>query len=471
MQDSKPALSSKPRLGSKLDLQKRAFLIIVCLGFALFLLHIYTAFLQPDYSFVDDYTYVGAALRIVLGRQCTLVAENPCNYEHPPLAKLIMALGFLIFGKAQTIGPLVGVGINQLGGRFFQILMNFLASPILFLVVKRISGNWKMAFLAALFLMLDPLYYSLSLTGELDTFMVFFALASLLPLANVSNIGKWKAAVLSGVLLGLSTLSKESTVFILLAVLSYLLLINPGSWKTRVWSCILVVATAAGVFVAGLQLFDILFTTFPSFIVQLDLILHFQIGFGSQQLQPLTGPICNLYNGLCPTNRSLVPHFLYSGLPFWPVFATKCSTCWTATNPLDWLTYLPPVIAPTDIVIAPNYLLVWLSFIWVPLSIYSMNRLRKTGEGRVLLLALLIYVWNLASNLWIFVDLGRAVFEWYFLPAVPALAIGAAYILTRSKMPGWIRYTIISALIIISLLLSPYVIHQFYPQPQVCTTC
>jgi len=471
MQEQDPKLSFYSKLGSKVDLKKNALLIVCLLGLALFLVHIYLAFLQPNYSFVDDNTYVSAAVRMLLGRQCSPIAENACNYEHPPLAKILLALGFAIFGRTQVVGALVGVGINQLGGRFFQILMNFLAAPILYLIVNKISGNWKMAFIASVILVLDPLYFTLSLTTELDNAMLFFGLAALLPLAYITDIGREKGLLVSGIFVGLSILSKENGVFILLAVLSYVLFVGMEKWKRKVWSCFLICIAAAGVFILGIQLFDSLFTTFPSFISQLHLIIHFQAEFGSQQLQPLTGPVCNLYNGLCPTDRSLVPHITYSGIPALPVFATQCSPCWTSTNPLDWLTYFPPVIVPTDLVLAPNYVLVWLCFVWVPVATRSFKSLRMSREGRILLMALFIFVWNMVSNLWIFAGLGRAVFEWYFLPAVPALAIGAAYLVTRPHTPKWLAYFTIAALVVVALLLSPLTFHQIFPQPQVCNNC
>ena len=169
--------------------EKNAIVLVTLFALAIFLLHVYTAFVQSDYSFVDDITYVNSAIRIVLGKQCAPLPDNICNYEHPPLAKLLMALGFEIFGRTQVIGKLVGLGFNQLGGRFFQIAMNSLSAPVLYLIVKKISGNYKMALLASVFLLIDPLYYTLSSTASLDNAMVFFAILALLPLAYVHELG------------------------------------------------------------------------------------------------------------------------------------------------------------------------------------------------------------------------------------------------------------------------------------------
>jgi len=45
-----------------LDFKKYALPAVTLVAFVLLILHIYVAFLQANYSFVDDVTYVGAAL-------------------------------------------------------------------------------------------------------------------------------------------------------------------------------------------------------------------------------------------------------------------------------------------------------------------------------------------------------------------------------------------------------------------------
>src|SRR5208283_3283626 len=143
-------------------------------------LHIYFAFLQPFYSFVDDLTYISAAFRMIEHFQCPPVAGNVCNYEHPPLSKLLMALGFEIFGKYSTVGSAAGTTANQFGGRFFQMLMGSFSAPVVYLIVSKVTGNWKTSFLAAVFMLVDPLYFTLASTAILDDAMAFFALLAIL---------------------------------------------------------------------------------------------------------------------------------------------------------------------------------------------------------------------------------------------------------------------------------------------------
>ena len=454
------------------DLKERALLLLTSLTVVFLVVRMIVASNEPSYSFVDDLTYVSSAIHLVLGEQCAAKAGNPCNYEHPPLAKLLMAAGFEIFGRTQTFGANVGVGINQLGGRIFQIIMASFMAPITYLVVNRMSGNWKMAFLSGLFVLVDPLLFSLSLTAGLDVAMVFFGELALLPYAYGSKFGALNSFYLTGFALGLSLLSKEAAIPIILAVLSYNLLFGSGNPRERIRSSAQILLGTAAVFIVGLQIFDSAFTPFPTFLNQIEAMVSFHLGAGSAQIAFLTkGANCTLYTGLCPTNRSLVPHFLYSGLPLSLVQNTACTSCWAGTNPLDWLTYVPPVAFPTSLLLVVNYPLVWMAFGWVPLGVLKSVRGKIDSDARPLMLAALIFLWNLASNILIFSALDRAVFEWYILPAVPAFAIGGAYLLTRPRTPKWLLYVGTGVVVVVGLLLSPIVYHLLYPQPQYCSSC
>jgi dolichyl-phosphate-mannose-protein mannosyltransferase len=455
-----------------IDLGKRAFPIVLVLSAILFAAHMFIASIQVNYAYVDEITYLDAAVHILDRTTCTLVAGSGCNYEHPPLTKMFEALGFAIFGRAATFGSIAGVGANQFGGRIFQMIMESLSAPLLYIIVNRMSGNWKMAFVAALFILVDPLYFTLSSTAILDTPMVFFGILSLLPLAYGLGLGKINAYFLTGGVLGLSLLSKESAFFIIGAVLCYVFLVGEGGWKGGLLSCLEIAVAAAAVFCVGLEIYVAVFTTFPSFVSEILLMLSFHTSAGIGQVSYLTqASNCTLYAGLCPDNRLLVPHFLYSGLPLGLIQADSCFACWSATNPLDWLTYFPPVVLSQAMVTAPNYPLVWLAFAWVPLGAWRFRALRVAREGRVLLLAGSIFVWNVASNLAIFSVFGRAVFEWYFLPAVPALAMGGAYLVTRPGIPRWAMFGMIAAVLIVGILLSPVVYNVLYPAPQACDWC
>lgn len=437
-------------------MRSNPLLVISLLSIAALVGHLAFALAQSTYSFPDDLTYVSSVVNLLEGKACAPQANNVCNYEHPPLAKLLIAIGSEVFGGPQAAGQQTVVGISQFGGRLFQVVMSSASAPMLFLLVRRLSGNGRMAFVAAVFLLVDPLYTALSTTLLLDNAMLFFALAAMLLHAYRAEFGKGGLLLLTGAFLGLSLLSKETAVFVIGAFVSYLLVIRDGGWRRTAVEGGAILLSCVVVFILGLEVFDLVFTRFPSFISHLQVIIQFQLGAGRSQLEFLTQTAhCAIPKAYCPYSRSLLPYLLNSRLPPWPISSEVCQQCWAATNPLDWLTYVPPVVFPTDIILAVNYPLVWLSFAWVPIAIVQISRLRVAREGRVLILALLIFLWNIASNIWIFEGLGRAVFEWYFLPAVPGLAMGGAYLVTRPRSPKWLAYAIIASVISVAALLSP----------------
>ena len=112
-----------------------------------------------------------------------------------------------------------------------------------------------------------------------------------------------------------------------------------------------------------------------------------------------------------------------------------------------------------------------MSFVWVPVALVASLKRNVTAGARPRVLAASMLCWNIGSSLWLYSSLGRAVFEWYLLPAVPAFAIGGAYILTMPRIPTWVSYALLAALLATGLLLSPMVYHLLYPQPQYCTYC
>jgi hypothetical protein len=452
---------------------RRPFYVILGLSGLLFALHLWIASVQANYAYVDDITYLSASIDILDKTRCALVAGNGCNYEHPPLTKVIMAVGFLIFGRVATFGTQAGVGANQFAGRLFQMLMDALSAPLMYLIVNKMSdGNWKMSLVAAAFILVDPLYFTLSSTAILDTPMVFFGILALLPYAYGEKVGRFNGYLLTGAVLGLSLLSKESAAFIIVAILTFELLFADGAWRKRLLSCVWIVVGIVIVFCVGLEVYDVTLTNFPSFASQIEMMVGFHFGAGPGQITYLAeAGNCNLFTALCPTDRSLIPHFLYGDLPLGPIISNNCFECWAAQNPLDWLTYFPPVVLPQALVTAPNYALVWLSFAWVPLAAWKFRAIRATQEGKVLLMGLSIFSWNVFSNVFIYSVVDRPVFEWYFLPAVPGLAMGGAYLLTRPGIPRWARYGLIAAVIFVGVLLSPALYELLYPQPQTCVWC
>lgn len=457
-----------------LKADQRALSIINLLAVCFLLARLYIAYIQPLYLFVDDLTYMSAAIHMLTGVQCAPVAGNACNYEHPPLAKLFAAAGFAIFGKVMTVSPqpgITGVAANQFAGRYFSIVMASVMAPIIYLVVTKMSGNWRMAFISSLFVLVDPLLFTLSDTAGIDVTMVFFAFLALIPYVYKLKLGPINHFYLTGLVLGLSVLAKETAIFVIAALVSFVVIAGDGSLKSRIVGSTQILIGMALVFALGLQVYDSLMTPFPTFLSQIEEMASFHFGAGPTQVISLVQySNCTAYPGLCPNNFSLVPHFLYSHLPlsFVPSYDAEF---WAGANPLDFLTYLPPIAFATALVLVVNYPLVWMSYVWTPLVVWKLGKRQIGNEEKPVLLAALILIWNTVSNVYVYSFLGRNVFEWYLLPVVPAFAIGGAYIVTRQWMPKWAFYALLVVCISVGLLLTPIAYHIFFPKPQVCTSC
>ncbi len=131
-------------------------------------------------------------MRLVHGQSCTIVAlpfSTLCNYEHPPLVKVLEALSYYMFGWAapgQVAGSVYEVPLGSVGQtlasflsfRFFQMVMGALSVALVYMIALGVSGNRKLALISSALLLLDPLFAFFSRTAYLDIPMVFFALCA-----------------------------------------------------------------------------------------------------------------------------------------------------------------------------------------------------------------------------------------------------------------------------------------------------
>lgn len=144
----------------------------------------------------------------------------------PPVGKLLIAVGEWIYG------------LTPLGWRLAPAFIGTLAVLVMCRVVRRLTRSTLLGCVAGLLLALDGLEFTLSRTGILDIFLMFFVLAAfgcLLVDRDVSRarlasavvlepgdeagpwlgIRKWRVA--AGVLLGLACASKQDAAWYILA--------------------------------------------------------------------------------------------------------------------------------------------------------------------------------------------------------------------------------------------------------------
>jgi len=401
-----------------------------------FLLHLYVIAPIGYYMLMDEHYYVFVAREILSGAVClpqNVQPPNTCNLEHPPLAKALVAVGIAAFGN------------DTYGWRISSVLAGSLSIPLVYLFANKLSGDRKLSLLAAGFLSLDTLFFAESSVAMLDVPEVFFALAAFVVYLYRLRLGRMDWYILSGAVLGLSILSKETGVFLLGTLVTYHLIFGEGVLGARAKGAIEIVATSILVFCVGLQIYDSLFTTYPIFTDQIQYILT----FGSSFRSPTPLPILSILS-----SNELVSNFA--------VQAQGCMS-WARSGPLDWVTFYYPIIFLTlpfqnfSFYLTADVPLVWAVYAWIPLSAISFTGLRRktiSGAAGLGAFALIWFLWNYLPYVVLYAY-GRYMFVWYLIPAVPAISLGAAYLATRSWFPRWLLVTYVAVVVFWFLVFFP----------------
>ncbi len=140
--------------------------------------------------------------------------------DHPPLGKLLIAVGMLIFGY------------NSLGWRFVPLLFG-LQSVFLAYWLGRILFNDKRAgWMAAAFIAADGFFISYSRSGLLDGMMISFMLWGMVAAVGARS---WKGVLAAGVLIGFSTSVKWSGVMTAIPAAVAILVIRRVSIFSVLW--------------------------------------------------------------------------------------------------------------------------------------------------------------------------------------------------------------------------------------------
>lgn len=171
--------------------------------FLILLLAFFTRFWRlgtPDTYYFDEVYHAFTAKEMLLGNPAawefwhTPPAGFAYEWTHPPLAKLFMALGMLIFGT------------NPFGWRFFGALAGVGIIFLVYLLTKKLFNNQFLATVASLLLTFESLLFVQSRIGMNDTYFIFFVLLSLWFLLS-------KRYPLAGLFWGFSLASKWTALY------------------------------------------------------------------------------------------------------------------------------------------------------------------------------------------------------------------------------------------------------------------
>ena len=125
----------------------------------------------------------------------------PYEVSHPPLGKLILSLGILLFG------------MNPFGWRFMGTLFGVLMLPVIYWFARRLFGGRAVPGCCAALLAADFMHFAQSRIATIDTYAVFFILLMFGFMLGWLQDGSRRDLALSGVFFGLGAASKWTCLY------------------------------------------------------------------------------------------------------------------------------------------------------------------------------------------------------------------------------------------------------------------
>ncbi|MFC2060179.1 glycosyltransferase family 39 protein [Chloroflexota bacterium] len=154
--------------------------------------------MQPDELVFDEHHYVTDARSIIAG-------EGTLNPEHPPLGKLSIVSGILLFGD------------NPLGWRFFSVLFGTIGIVLFYFICCRLGMPGEASLLATFLFALENLNFVHASVAMLDVSSVTLMLCAFLLYLHGGYLK-------SGICVGLSALAKLTGVLAFPAIFFHWLL-------------------------------------------------------------------------------------------------------------------------------------------------------------------------------------------------------------------------------------------------------
>lgn len=369
----------------------------------------------------DEYYYVPAARKLLAG-----VAVNN---EHPPLSKLLIALGIRLLGD------------NPMGWRFFPMLLSSLSVGVFIMLAWQLTGKRSVVWVSAVLLGGDMMFFNVGSIAILDGPALFFtALASLLYLG-----GRY---ALSGLTMSLAMLSKTSSLFAYIALLTYTLF--AGFAEGRGWR------HAAGKFLhtfertsipiviavlTGLAIYDLTYQAYSNPFAHLDYMLtyHSQLRYNCVQYSlpfrcvDRSGTVVDLpFSWVSPIQQ-------FQPMPFNVQTVSDGVRSW---HPIAfWGIYSPYW---------------WTTLVVVPVMINQM--ISSIRKGSTVKSEAFVLSW-LALNYGIYYLLGyllsRWVYPFYFVTALPGLVIGLVLMLENGSFPRAVLASLTTAQLIWAFIYFP----------------
>lgn len=419
MEAGAPPVASPARLGGSRLVRLRAIdwtpallLALVVTSFALRLLWLD----KPDNALIFDEKYYVNASRVILG--LPVAQDDPYadgqpgldpNTEHPPAAKLLIAASMRLLGD------------NPLGWRLPSVLFGTLAIPLLYGIVRLAGGAKPLALLATFLLAFDNLVFVHSRIATLDIFLVT------LLLLGIYCYGA-KRPVLAGLAFAAATLCKIQGLYGLGAIIGWeALRLLRDRWEGGQWQwpnvrrVAIAVAVYAVVFPGLLGALDSRWSSYKNPVAHIQHI--FSYGFALSRPAGPQGDESNPWQWLVNEVPMTYLRTDVQEIANDEVQTTRASVFFRgAMNP--YVIFITPLA--------------------VAFAAASAWKRRDDCSLLVLVLFAVTYLpfWPAA------ILAHRISYIFYFLPTLPAVAIGAAQLMYAPAMPRLVRWSYIGAVLL-----------------------
>lgn len=369
----------------------------------------------------DEAYYIPAARKYLAG--------EAVNNEHPPIAKFMIVLSILIFGD------------NPLGWRFFPSLMFSISVMAVGYIAHHLTRRRFVYLTAPLFYGFDVMSFNIGQIAMLDSIALGFGLIGTLYFLKE----KYKYAAL---FLGLSLSSKTAMLFLIIALLLYKalhsLISNRDLLKalndfSHVFEKMIIII--AVIFIASLAVYDYSLNAFNNPLNHLDYILnyHSSLRYNCSEFHlPFYCIVREVKSGsVSETTVDLpmswtVPYFSFSPAPYHIVTLSTSEEEW---RPVAYWGIYSPIWWTTWVIVAT-------------LAIQLLDSIRRRKETKIETFLLSWIGVNYGIYFILAYILSRWVYPFYFIPTIPALAIGLPYVLGEEGFPRLVVYALLATQLI-----------------------
>ncbi len=154
----------------------------------------------PEYQYYLNSTYFDEIYHARTAYE-NIVGEYPYEVSHPPLGKLIIAIGIELFG------------MTPFGWRFSGVMFGIAMLPILYYFLKRMFGGIAIPACGTAIFAFDFMHFTQTRIATIDTYAVFFILLMYLFMYLYVSGGRLKHLALSGIFFGLGAASKWTCIY------------------------------------------------------------------------------------------------------------------------------------------------------------------------------------------------------------------------------------------------------------------